>query len=109
LSAPEITGAFEAETAPPFAEPWQAQAFALTVELHRQGAFTWNEWSATLGATIAARGGDGYYEHWLSALETILAVKDLADPTQLAALKSAWASAYRDTPHGRPVALKQTC
>ena len=32
---------------PVFAEPWQAQAFALTLSLHEQGLFTWPEWAAT--------------------------------------------------------------
>jgi nitrile hydratase accessory protein len=98
-SPPDLGGAA------PFAEPWQAQAFALTVELHAKGAFTWSEWSRTLGAQIAAEDGADYYERWLAALETILAAKGLADPASLAALKSAWARAYRDTPHGKPVAL----
>jgi nitrile hydratase accessory protein len=105
-SPPDLAGLSEGEDAPAFAEPWQAQAFALTVELHRQGAFTWSEWSRTLGAHIAAEdGADYYYEHWLAALEAILAEKGLADPVQLAFLKSAWTRAYRDTPHGRPVTL----
>ena len=34
---------------PVFAEPWQAQAFALAVKLSDQGYFTWKEWAATLG------------------------------------------------------------
>ena len=33
---------------PVFAEPWQAQAFALAVKLSEQGYFTWKEWSAAL-------------------------------------------------------------
>lgn len=31
-----------------FAEPWQAQAFALVVHLHSKGAFTWREWASAL-------------------------------------------------------------
>jgi len=31
---------------PVFAEPWQAQAFALAVKLSEQGHFTWKEWAA---------------------------------------------------------------
>ena len=27
---------------PVFAEPWEAQAFALTLKLHEAGHFTWN-------------------------------------------------------------------
>jgi len=33
---------------PVFAEPWQAQAFALAVKLSEQGHFTWTEWAAAL-------------------------------------------------------------
>jgi hypothetical protein len=32
------------EGEPVFAEPWQAQAFALAVKLSEQGHFTWKEW-----------------------------------------------------------------
>jgi hypothetical protein len=34
---------------PVFAEPWQAQAFALAVKLSEQGHFSWKEWAETLG------------------------------------------------------------
>jgi hypothetical protein len=33
-----------------FAEPWQAQAFALAVRLCEQGHLTWKEWAAALVA-----------------------------------------------------------
>ena len=32
---------------PVFAEPWEAQAFALAVRLFEQGHFSWNEWTDT--------------------------------------------------------------
>ena len=35
---------------PVFKEPWEAQAFALTLELYEAGYFTWREWAETLGA-----------------------------------------------------------
>jgi nitrile hydratase accessory protein len=97
---------------PVFAEPWQAQAFALAVKLSEQGLFTWKEWAAALANELqaAARRGepdDGsrYYEHWLAALETLVTAKGLADPTALRTRKEAWATAYRHTPHGQPVEL----
>ena len=92
-----------------FAEPWQAQAFALAVQLHDQGAFTWPEWADALSAQLAAAGGggdgSGYYEHWLAALEDLAAAKRLAQPAELAERKDAWAAAYARTPHGKPVEL----
>ena len=36
---------------PMFAEPWQAQAFALAVKLSEQGHFTWKEWALVSGKT----------------------------------------------------------
>ncbi len=39
---------------PVFAEPWQAQAFALAVKLSEQGHFTWKEWAAALAAELKA-------------------------------------------------------
>jgi nitrile hydratase accessory protein len=94
---------------PVFAEPWQAQAFALTLQLHRQGAFSWAEWTAALSHELRAAGpqddGSRYYEHWLSALERLTTGKRLAQAQALEARKRAWAEAYRRTPHGNPVTL----
>jgi nitrile hydratase accessory protein len=95
-----------------FAEPWQAQAFALAVKLSEQGHFTWTEWSHALGDELKAAAGRGegddgshYYEHWLAALERLVTAKGLTDRAALAARKEAWADAYRHTPHGNPVEL----
>ena len=58
MSQPDPIPEFESLPAPPllsrdaegpvFAEPWQAQAFALAVKLSEQGHFTWKEWAAAL-------------------------------------------------------------
>jgi nitrile hydratase accessory protein len=100
------------EGGPVFAEPWQAQAFALAVKLSEQGHFTWKEWAAGLAEELqaAARRGepdDGsrYYEHWLTALERMVTAKGLTDQTALVTRREAWAEAYRATPHGTPVVL----
>jgi len=97
---------------PVFAEPWEAQAFALAVKLSEQGYFTWKEWAAALADELkaaASRGepddGSRYYHHWLAALERLVMATGLADPAALLARKEAWAEAYRRTPHGKPVEL----
>jgi nitrile hydratase accessory protein len=102
------------EDGPIFAEPWQAQAFALAVKLSEQGHFTWKEWAAALAGEIKAaadRGdpddGSHYYHYWLAALERLVAEKGLTDSTALHARKEAWADAYRHTPHGKPVELRR--
>ena len=99
-----------------FAEPWQAQAFALAIKLAALGHFTWNEWAAALGEALrAARDGgepdDGsrYYHLWLTTLERLVVEKGLADPKELCARKAAWVTAYRLTPHGCAVQLNAAC
>lgn len=98
-----------------FAEPWQAQAFALAVTLSGRGYFTWKEWAAELAATLRAaadRGepddGSRYYEHWLTTLERLVTAKGLADQRTLITRKHAWAAAYRNTAHGTPIELPQS-
>lgn len=100
------------EGGPVFAEPWQAQAFALAVRLSDQGYFTWKEWAAALAAELKAAAGRGepddgshYYDHWLATLERLVTEKNLTDPAALAARKQAWTEAYLRTPHGKPVQL----
>lgn len=93
---------------PVFAEPWQAQAFALTLKLHEGGAFTWAEWAQALSEELNADPGDNgtrYYDHWLAALEALVTSRALASAASLAERKTAWAEAYRVTPHGAPVEL----
>jgi nitrile hydratase accessory protein len=113
LNPSELPGLPRDEGGPVFAEPWQAQAFALAVKLSEQGHFTWKEWAAALAselqqATDRGEPDDGtrYYEHWLAALERLVTEKGLSDRLALAARKDAWADAYRHTPHGKPVVLR---
>ncbi len=100
------------EEGPVFAEPWQAQAFAIAVQLSAEGHFTWTEWTTALGEQLQAavrRGepddGSRYFEHWITALEHLVANKKLIGSTALSERKEAWADAYRHTPHGQPVEL----
>ena len=97
---------------PVFAEPWQAQAFALTVRLSEAGFFTWREWADGLAAVLHEAAmreprddGSHYYDHWLFALERLCLSKGLTNLQALNERRAAWAKAYRRTPHGRPVEL----
>lgn len=97
---------------PIFREPWEAQAFAITIHLYERGCFTWSEWAATLGAQIKAAQaagdpdtGETYYQHWLAALERIVQNKNILEGADLLARKEAWDRAARATPHGEPIEL----
>ena len=99
----------------PFTEPWHAQIFALTHKLAHAGHYTWPEWAERFAAqrSTSARAGARdaeatYYDDWLTTFEQLLIDRKLADSISLAKLKDAWAQAYLETPHGMPVALKET-
>ncbi len=97
---------------PVFREPWEAQAFAMTLALHERKLFTWPEWAATLSDEIKkaqAAGdpdtGETYYHHWLHALERIVAEKGVTDAKTLDRYYHAWDHAADRTPHGQPIEL----
>ncbi len=97
---------------PVFNEPWEAQAFAMTLSLYDQGHFEWSEWVDYLSAEIAAAKaagdpdlGDRYYHHWLGALEKLTAAKGLTTVTELSSRKEEWREADHHRDFGAPIEL----
>jgi len=87
---PDPVGRPRDHGSPVFREPWEAQAFAMTLALHERGLFSWSEWAAALAAQIRkaqAAGdadlGDTYYRHWLLALEALIAAKGASSPRRV--------------------------
>jgi nitrile hydratase accessory protein len=108
-----VPGVPQDEDGPVFREPWEAQAFAMTLALYERGLFTWGEWAATLAQEIKraqAAGdpdtGETYYQHWLNALERIVAEKNVTDAATLKRYHDAWDHACDRTPHGKPIELQ---
>jgi len=108
----EVPGIPHDTDGPVFREPWEAQAFAMTLALHERGRFTWPEWAAALAAEIKrAQGagdpdtGENYYSHWLAALEKLVAEKGIATHDTLHRTRDAWGHACDRTPHGQPIVL----
>lgn len=100
------------EEGPVFREPWEAQAFAMTLRLYDGGHFTWPEWAECLAEEITAAQeagdpdlGDTYYMHWLKALERIVEEKGLLTGAELSHRKDAWDRAAHATAHGDPIVL----
>jgi nitrile hydratase accessory protein len=109
----EVPGIPQGEDRPIFREPWEAQAFAMALSLHQRGLFTWPEWAATLADEVKraqAAGdpdtGDTYYQHWLNALERLVAEKGVADRATQTRYRDAWERAADATRHGDPIVLK---
>lgn len=110
--APNLAGLPRDSHGPAFNEPWEAKAFAIVLRLHERGLFTWTEWADALSQEIRAapaRGdadlGDTYYQHWLRALETMVARKAATSAEELARYQHAWTKAAERTPHGQAVEL----
>jgi nitrile hydratase accessory protein len=86
----DFSGQPRDDSGPVFREPWEAQAFALTLALHQRGVFSWTEWAEALAKQIrTAQGagdadlGDTYYRHWLAALEVLVAAKGASSVEEL--------------------------
>jgi nitrile hydratase accessory protein len=108
----EVPGIPRDADGPVFGEPWQAQAFAMTLALHERGLFTWAEWAAALAAEIKRAQSEGdpdtgetYYSHWLAALEKLVADKGVTTAADLHRTRDAWDHACDRTPHGQPIVL----
>ncbi len=95
-----------------FAEPWQAQIFAVTVALNEEGYFTWSEWADVFSSCLAAakqglardlNGTDDYFSCWEEALKQIVKDKNIIPGTMWDDAMEKWRSAYLITPHGQPV------
>ncbi len=79
----------------PFSAPWEARAFAIAVRLRESGLCTWDEFRrhliAEIGKADKARAhgwvepGEGYYTHFLRALENLLREKGIVDAQALEA------------------------
>lgn len=109
---------------PVFHAPWQAQAFAMVLELHRRGVFTWGEWASAFSARLAlARpllptcsdspaasliidSAEQYYLCWLAALEDLVQAKGAGTAAELQHYAQAWTHAAERTPHGRAIELQ---
>lgn len=89
----------------PFDEPWQARAFALTVNLHDRGLFVWSEWTEVLAAEIAADPCQSYYDAWLAALQILASDRAGLSSTEIDRALADWLLAAAHTPHGEPITL----
>jgi nitrile hydratase accessory protein len=87
-----LQGSPEGHAETSFDHPWEIRAFALAVAVHENGEYVWREFQSALVESIShwqrTQGADGdqpwrYYEHWLAALENVLAEKGLIAAAEL--------------------------
>lgn len=100
---------------PVFTAPWQARAFALTVQLNDSGLLPWSTWAEVFsrhlgqvqshGQNPVEAGDDSYYRAWLSALQEVLQSLGIVGDDEVESVAEAWQTAARATPHGKPIEL----
>jgi len=88
-----ITGPGGAEALPRrngelvFAAPWESRAFGVAVALQDAGAIDFERFRTHLIAEIGAHGaeedGQGYYQHWLDALQQRLLEEGVVSEAEL--------------------------
>ena len=103
-----MTQDLEGALAPPmangelaFEEPWQGRVFGMATALCEAGLFEWREFQTSLIAAIARHGHEregeyAYYDHFQTALESLLIGKGLTSEDALAARRQA----FEQRPHG---------
>ena len=84
-----------------FKEPWQGRAFGIAISLHREGTYDWEEFRQRLILQIQAFDckadeDPGYYDHWLAALEGLLADRGVVNPDELGQRVKEYKSGIRD-------------
>jgi nitrile hydratase accessory protein len=98
-----------------FDHPWELRAFAMAVAAYHNGQYEWSEFQLSLIDSIKkweAGGGAepwSYYEHWLEALETVLAgngaLSEAALDDQTKAVLATPRNANHHEAHREPVAV----
>jgi nitrile hydratase accessory protein len=98
-----------------FEHPWELRAFAMAVAAYHNGQYEWSEFQLSLIESIRRwEEGDGgepwsYYEHWLTALETVLAgsgaLSEAALDQRTKAVLATPRTANHHEAHREPVAI----
>ena len=98
-----------------FDQPWELRAFAMAVAAYHAGQYEWSEFQLSLSDSIRRwENGEGrepwsYYEHWLEALETVLAGNGVLSDASLEERTRTTLATPRNTghheAHREPVAI----
>jgi nitrile hydratase accessory protein len=98
-----------------FEQPWELRAFAMAVAAYHAGQYEWSEFQLSLIDSIRRWESEGgpqpwsYYEHWLEALETVLAgngaLSDAALDDAAMAVLATPRNANHHEAHPEPVAV----
>ena len=92
-----------------FQSPWESKTFGMTIALHENGLYDWEEFRKLLIRHIkewqskppANRGEWNYYERWISSLEELLVNKRIITRKELEQRTHEFEAGLRDEGHHR--------
>lgn len=96
-----------------FDAPWQAEAYGLSQALIEAGHVSANQWAKTMNRVLRRKLYDEglpdnagtYSAAVVEALGEVASINGIVTVQELEQRAEAWRSAYKLTPHGKPVKL----
>lgn len=96
-----------------FDAPWQAEAYGMAQALIEAGHVSANQWAKTMSAALRRKLHDealpdnsaSYSAAVVEALCEVTSTNGIVTADELETRAEAWRSAYKRTPHGRPIKL----
>ena len=97
-----------------FDESWHAEAYALVQVLIETGRISSSQWAKAFGTALRESADQGepdssdtYYATLFETLQRVLVAGGRMQDAEIRQRIDDWRAAYRRTPHGNPVRLKE--
>lgn len=96
-----------------FDAPWQAEAYGISQALIEAGHVPADQWAKTMNRALRQKlydeglpdNAETYSVAVMEALGEIASINGIVSVNELEQRTEAWRSAYKRTPHGKPVKL----
>lgn len=96
-----------------FDAPWQAEAYGLSQALIEAGHVSASQWAKTMNAALRRKlhdeghrdNAETYSAAVVEALAEVTSTNGIVTVGELEKRAEAWRTAYKRTPHGKPVKL----
>ncbi len=97
-----------------FDAPWQAEAYGISQALIEAGHVSAEKWATTMNRALRRKlhdeglpdNADTYSVAVIEALSEVTSANGIVSAKELEQRSEAWRSAYKRTPHGKPVKLE---
>ncbi len=103
----------QSDTPEGFDAPWQAEAYGISQALIEAGHVSADQWARTMSTVLRRKlydeglpdNAETYSVAVIEALAEVASTNGIVSVQELEQRAEAWRSAYKRTPHGKPVQL----